>query len=260
MNEMKRKNLINYVFLGCVIILFLWSLFSIQMNGIKETSWDVTKSIFSGIFHPDFAFVYDGSGEDLLGLLLLTIGIGFLGTMISIVGAIPLAFLSAANMWKYPIFAKIGKFFLTVIRVFPEMVLAIIFVKMVGPGAFAGVLAIGFHSIGMLGKLYAEAIEKIDKGPVEAMQAVGANWWQILFYAYLPQIIPAFLSLGLNRFEISVRSATILGVVGAGGIGTPMLFAIAARGWNRVGIILLGIMVTITLIDWLSGLLRKKLQ
>ena len=152
-----------------------------------------------------------------------------------------------------------GKFVLSFIRTFPELVMAIMFIKAVGPGSFAGVLALGLHSIGMLGKLFSEEIENMDLGPTEALVATGANRFQVLWFAVIPQVIPGFLSYTLYRFEINVRSAAILGVIGAGGIGTPLIFALTSRDWNRVGIILLGIIVMVTIIDLISGYLRKKI-
>jgi phosphonate transport system permease protein len=137
--------------------------------------------------------------------------------------------------------------------------MAIIFIKAVGPGSFAGVLALGLHSIGMLGKLFSEEIENMDLGPTEALMATGANRFQTLWFAGIPQVIPGFISYTLYRFEINVRSATILGVIGAGGIGTPLIFALTSRDWNRVGMILLGIIVMVTMIDLISGYLRKKI-
>ena len=126
-----------------------------------------------------------------------------------------------------------GKFVLSFVRTFPELVMALLFIKAVGPGSFAGVLALGLHSIGMLGKLYSEGIENIDKGPKEALIATGANRFQILWYAVLPQVLPDFLSYTLYRFEINVRSAAILGVIGAGNWHTSN-FALSSRNWSRV--------------------------
>lgn len=131
---------------------------------------------------------------------------------------------------------------------------------MVGPGPFAGVLAIGVHQIGMLGKLYTEEMEAMDEGPVEAMTAVGAGFWQNMFYARIPQLMPIFSSLSLNHFEIAVRSASTLGLVGAGGIGAPLIFAIQARNWDKVSIILLGVVAAVFVIDTLAGVIRKKLR
>jgi len=111
----------------------------------------------------------------------------------------------------------------------------------------------------MLAKLYSEAIENMDQGPSESVVSAGGNRWDILAYATLPQLVPEFISFTLYRFELAVRSASILGMVGAGGIGTPMIFAINARNWSRVGIILIGIIITVTIIDFISGQLRKRL-
>jgi phosphonate transport system permease protein len=155
--------------------------------------------------------------------------------------------------------STIGKFILTVIRVFPEIILALMFVKAVGPGSYAGVLAIAVHSIGMLGKLYSEAVENLDRGPSEAILAAGGNNIETLTIATLPDVMPQFVSAALYRFELAVRSATILGLVGAGGIGTDLIFATSTRNWPRVGIILIGIIIMVTLIDFASGQLRKRL-
>ncbi|EPR75735.1 Phosphonate ABC transporter permease protein phnE1 [Leifsonia rubra CMS 76R] len=230
--------------------------------GRLGTSWSlVFAAIVDGFLNPDWAFVENGSSEDLLSLLLLTVAIAFGGTVVAVIGAAPLAFLAASRPGRrrgvVPV--STGVFF-TIVRTFPEIVLAVIFVKMVGPGPFAGALAIGVHTIGMLGRLYAEEIEKLDSGSDEAMVAAGASRTQVLIYSQLPRLVPQFLSLALNRFEIAVRSATILGIVGAGGIGTPIIFAVASRSWDRVGIILIGVIVTVSLIDWISGVLRRRLR
>ena len=205
-------------------------------------------------------YVYDGSGEDLISLLLLTIGIAFLGTAIATVLAIPFALVSSRTLWHNPVVPRVGKFACNVLRAFPELVYAIIFVRVVGPGPFAGALAIGVHQIGMLGKLFTEQIEAMDEAPVEAVRAVGGNFWQSLFYARLPQLMPIFSSLSLNHFEIAVRSASTLGLVGAGGIGAPLIFAIQARNWATVSIILIGVVVAVFAIDLLGGAIRKRLR
>ncbi|MGR3741216.1 phosphonate ABC transporter, permease protein PhnE [Companilactobacillus sp. DQM5] len=244
-----------------IVIIYIWSISGIGNIGIKDSAKEVSKSIFSGLFNPDWSYVYNGSGEDLVSLIIQTLAIAFLGTFISAILSVPFAFLSAhikkgGRKFK----SQTGKVILIIIRTFPEIVLAIMFIKAVGPGAFAGVLALSIHSIGMLGKLFSETLENADFGPSEAITSVGANKSQVLFFATLPTVLPEFLSLTLYRFEIAVRSASILGMVGAGGIGTPLIFAIQTRSWNRVGIILIGIIITVTLIDFISGILRKKLS
>lgn len=240
--------------------IFLWGFSGIPLNGIKSTAGQVLGSILNGLFHPDWSYVYSGDGEDLITALLETLAIAFLGTFISAILAVPLAFWAAKTTRKFfsPKSAT-GKLLLTVIRVFPELVLAIMFTKAVGPGAYAGVLALGFHSVGMMGKLFSEAIENIDRGPNEAIAAAGGSALDGLTMATFPAVLPEFMNYTLYRFEISVRSASILGIVGAGGVGAPLIFALSTRSWPRVGIILIGIVVMVTAIDFISGQIRKRL-
>lgn len=244
-----------------IIAIILYSAIGIDYSGLRTFSLSMGMEVLRGLAHPQWTFLYDGSGEDLISLLLLTFGIAFLGTALATILAIPLTLLSASNLWKSQLWvAKIGKFICNVLRSFPELVYAIIFVKVVGPGPFAGVMAIGVHQIGMLGKLYTEEMEAMDETPVEAMRGVGANFWQTLFFARIPQLMPTYSSLSLNHLEIAVRSASTLGLVGAGGIGAPLIFAIQARSWEKVSIILIGIIITVFILDMLTGIIRKKLR
>lgn len=255
-----KKNKVGLGFISIALILtYIWAFAGMGVPEVKQTAGQISKAIFSGIFHPDWDYISQPGGEDLLHSLLDTLAIAVLGTFISALLCIPFAFWSAVNMSKGNTISGSGKFILSFIRTFPELVMAIMFIKAVGPGSFAGVLALGLHSIGMLGKLFSEEIENMDLGPTEALTATGANRLQTLWFAVIPQVIPGFLSYTLYRFEINVRSATILGVIGAGGIGTPLIFALTSRDWNRVGIILLGIIIMVTLIDLISGYLRKKI-
>lgn len=257
--KVTRRRLKRWLIALIVILIYAWAFYGMPALHFQATSWMVTKSIFSGLFHPDWSYVYDPDGEDLLRKLLETLAIAVLGTIVSAFLCFPFAFWAARNLSRSFLISGSGKFLLAFIRTFPELVMALLFIKAVGPGSFAGVMALGIHSIGMLGKLYAEGIEMIDHGPTEALTATGANKFQTFWFAVIPQVIPAFLSYTMYRFEINVRSATILGVIGAGGIGTPLIFALDTRSWSRVGIILLGIIVMVTLIDYISGYLRKKI-
>lgn len=247
--------------IGAVVIaIFAWGFSGVPINGIKSTAGQVLGSIVNGLIHPDWSYVYSGDGEDLLTALLETLAIAFLGTFISAVLAVPLAFWAAKTKKNFfSAKSASGKLLLTVIRVFPELVLAIMFTKAVGPGTYAGVLALGFHSVGMMGKLFAEAIENIDRGPNEAIAAAGGSSLDGLSMATFPAVLPEFMNYTLYRFEISVRSASILGIVGAGGVGAPLIFALSTRSWPRVGMILIGIVVMVTVIDFISGQIRKRL-
>ncbi|MFD1954545.1 phosphonate ABC transporter, permease protein PhnE [Paenibacillus thailandensis] len=254
-----KKNPYRWLIYIALIAVYVWALAGVPFSGFKETAGQVMKSIVAGIFSPDWDYVYLPDGEDLLRGLLDTLAISVLGTFISAVLCIPFAFWASRNMSRFRAASGAGKAVLSFIRTFPEIIMALLFIKAVGPGSFAGVMALGLHSIGMLGKLFSDEVENIDRGPIEALTASGANRLQVLWYAVIPQVLPGFLSYTLYRFEINVRSATILGVIGAGGIGTPLIFALSTRSWDRVGIILLGIVVMITIIDLISGAIRKKL-
>lgn len=260
---MKREKNKGKTILATAAILgvIIWCVTGIDYSGISTFSPAMAGDVFCGLLKPDWSFVYDGSGEDLLSLLGLTIGIAFLGTAIGVLFAVPVSLLSSANLWKHvPAVSRAGKVFCDLLRAFPELVYAIVFVKVAGPGPFAGALAIGVHQIGMMGKLFAEEMEHSEERTAEAMDAVGAGFWQTMFYARFPQVMPLYSSLTLNHFEIAVRSAATLGLVGAGGIGAPLVFAIQARNWSTVSIILLGVVITVFLIDFLSGEIRKRLR
>lgn len=256
--EVSKK---TWLLWGLFVVLFLLSAMDLDYSGLSTFSLAMGRDVLKGLSQPDWSFFYDGSGEDLFSLLLLTIGIACLGTMIATVLAIPITLLSAANLWSAtPWVAKIGKFICNALRAFPELVYAIIFVKVVGPGPFAGVMAIGVHQIGMLGKLFTEEMEAMDERLTEEMQAVGANFWQTMFFVRVPYLMPIYSSFALNHFEIAVRSAATLGLVGAGGIGAPLIFAIQTRTWSKVSIILIGVVITVFALDQITGIIRKKLR
>lgn len=254
----KHSGLFTFLLLAAIIIFCAWGL---DYSALSSFSWSTFLDTLKQLFRPDFSYFYDGSGEDVFSLILITIAIAFAGTAIGTVLAIPFTLLASRNLWpKNSVIPRIGKLILDVLRSFPELIYAIIFVKVVGPGAFAGVLAIGVHQIGMLGKLFAEEMEKMNEDAVEACKSVGANSVQTMFYARIPQLMPIYASLVLNHFEIGVRSASTLGLVGAGGIGAPLIFAIQARNWDKVSIILLAVIVTVYALDILTGYIRKRLK
>ncbi|MCA0969616.1 phosphonate ABC transporter, permease protein PhnE [Halobacillus litoralis] len=199
----------------------------------------------------------------IVGLIVETLAIAFTGCIMAAILAVPLGFFTAKNMMGNTLIGRIThaffKLWLNATRTFPEILLALIFVASIGPSPFAGVLAIAIGSTGMLGKLFGETIETVDMSLVETMQANGATRIQVLFYAILPQVVPEFLSYAMYRFEIDVRASTILGVIGAGGIGTLIVISAANRNWGEVGLIVLCIIVVVTVIDYLSAYARKKL-
>ncbi|MCJ1655389.1 phosphonate ABC transporter, permease protein PhnE [Staphylococcus sp. NRL 16/872] len=255
----KQKMIKNWIIAIVVFAIIAWGFAGMPALELKSKSIEILKSIFKGLFHPDWGYVYIPAGEDLLRGLLETFAIAVIGTFIAAIICIPFAFLGARNLVKARPVTGITKFILSVIRVFPEIVMALIFIKAVGPGSFSGVLALGIHSVGMLGKLFVEDIERLDFASVESLKASGANKTKTLVFAVIPQILPSFLSLVLYRFELNLRSASILGLIGAGGIGTPLIFALQTRSWDRVGIILIGLVIMVAIVDLISGAIRKRI-
>lgn len=255
----KQRVIKRWVIAIVVALIVIWGFAGMPVLELKSKSVEILKAIFSGLFHPDLGYIYIPEGEDLLRGLLETFAIAVIGTFIAAIICIPFAFLGANNLVKLRPVTGTTKFILSVIRVFPEIVMALIFIKAVGPGSFSGVLALGIHSVGMLGKLFVEDIESLDFTSVESLKASGANKTKTLVFAVIPQILPSFLSLILYRFELNLRSASILGLIGAGGIGTPLIFALQTRSWDRVGIILIGLVIMVAIVDLISGAIRKRI-
>jgi phosphonate transport system permease protein len=184
-----------------------------------------------------------------LGLLFDTMIIAFLGTLLGTVGALVFCFAGSRNLAPAPWLYFVVRRLTEIARAVPELVYALIFVFAFGLGPLPGVLAILVHSSGALGKLFSEVNENIDMGPVEGVRAAGGNWFQIVRLAVLPQVLPNYLSYALLRFEINVRSAAVIGFVGAGGIGQELMFVIRQFVYTDISAIVLMIMLTVSLID-----------
>jgi phosphonate transport system permease protein len=188
-----------------------------------------------------------------------TLLIAYLGTLLGAIGGFFLCFLASANLnpnkWSRGIVRRLLEFSRTV----PELVFALIFVVAFGLGPLPGVLAIAIHTMGALGKLFAEVVENIDMKSVEGVSATGATWWQTVHFAAVPQVLSNFASYGLLRFEINVRGASVMGFVGAGGIGQELIEAIRKFYYSDVSALLILIIVTVVLIDLGTECLRHRL-
>jgi phosphonate transport system permease protein len=197
--------------------------------------------------------------ERWLRLLGETLLMAYVGTILGAGGAFFLSFLAAANVAPNR-WLRIGvRRFCELCRTVPELVFALIFVIAFGLGPVAGVLALVVHCVGALGKLFAEVIENIDMKPVEGVHATGAPWHVAMRYGALPQVLPTFVSYALLRFEINVRSAAVIGFVGAGGIGVDLLEAIRKFYYSDVSAMLVLIVITVSLIDFGTGIVRHRL-
>lgn len=197
--------------------------------------------------------------EKWAGLLLDTLLIAYLGTLFGVIGGFLLCFAASANLVGNPRIRFAARRFLEFCRTVPELVFALIFVIAFGLGPMPGVLAIAIHTMGALGKLFAEVAENIDMKPVEGVRACGASWPEMIRYGVIPQVLPGFASYGLLRFEINVRSASIMGFVGAGGIGQDLLEAIRSFYYSDISAILVLIILTVFTIDIVTERLRHSL-
>ncbi len=190
---------------------------------------------------------------------LETIYIALWGNVIAIVIGLPLGVLAASNVTRSAPLRAAAKALLNLQRSISEMIWAVFFVAAVGLGPFPGALALGVNFGGILGRLYAEALENIDPGPVEALAATGASRLQVILYAMFPQALPQFVTYNLYWFEVGVRSATVLGMVGAGGIGFELVTTIRLFEWRETGVVLLLILAMVTLIDLASTWIRARI-
>ncbi|MGP4063570.1 phosphonate ABC transporter, permease protein PhnE [Oceanobacillus sp. M65] len=203
---------------------------------------------------PNWAYV-----DNITPAMLETIRMAVVGTTIGAVLAIPIALFSASNVFKsswiwYPV-----RFVLNLVRTIPELLLAAIFVAIFGLGPLPGIFALGIFSVGIIAKLTYESIEAIDKGPLESMTAVGANKLQWIRCAVIPQVSAHFITYVLYTFEVNIRAAAILGLVGAGGIGLYYDRTLGFLEYDKVSTIILFTLVVVLIIDYFSGKLREKL-
>ncbi|MCA1755131.1 MAG: phosphonate ABC transporter, permease protein PhnE [Spirochaeta sp.] len=195
----------------------------------------------------------------ILYALVESINIAVLGTIVAVVLALPVAYLGAQTVTPNRVTLWLARVIIVATRSVDTIIWALIFVAILGPGPLAGILAVAFRSIGFLGKLIAEAIEEIDWGPVEAMQAAGASRAHIVTYAIVPQVVPSFWAITILRWDINIRESTVLGLVGAGGIGLIFQGAIDTFKWNTVSLVLIVIVMVVFAGELVTGIVRRKL-
>ncbi|HAB46990.1 MAG TPA: phosphonate ABC transporter, permease protein PhnE [Lautropia sp.] len=198
--------------------------------------------------------------ERLWAPLIETIHIATLGTLLALVVAIPLAFLAATNTTpSVRLVRPLALLTIVASRSINSLIWGLLLVTIVGPGTLAGILAIALRSLGFIGKLLYEGIEEIDQAPIEALSATGASRLQIIDYGVVPQIMPSLVAISLFRWDINIRESTVLGLVGAGGIGLLLESSLSRLAWPEVTVILLAILVTVVISEWLSAQARKSM-
>jgi len=241
-----------------VIILFLWSTSAIQLNNLTANGLEIAGNILKGLVNPDLDLLFTFTQKGVPYLLLETMAIALLGTIVGGILAIPLAFLSASNIVPKPV-SVIVRFLLIIIRTIPAIVYGLMFIRVTGPGPFTGVLTMSLTSIGMLSKLYVDVIEDLDTSVLESMESIGCTTFEKIRFGIIPQLTAMFLSIVIYRYDMNLRDAAILGLVGAGGIGAPLIFAMNSYRWSEAGSILIGLIVLILVIEVISNKIRTKL-
>ena len=241
-----------------IVIVALLAILSIRITGF-DLSVLVTKGgkffdILKAMFPPNTAYL-----GKIWQPLWDTIKMSFLGSFIGAVLAIPFAIAAASNIVTNRAVVFLVRLFLSLVRTLPTLVCALIATYIFGLGTMAGTCAIAVFTFAYVGKQLFEIIETVDMGPYEAMEALGATRLRAFTAAVFPQVLPTYLSVSLFCLEGNVRYASILGYVGAGGIGAPLIFAMNSYRWNEVGAILLGLIVLVLIIEWISAKIRVKL-
>ena len=240
---------------GGIIVLLVISFGPAEMSKLPKLfeNSDNMRQFGREFLHPDFS-----DWTFLVSQMWLTVQIALWGTAIAVLIAVPLGLLGARNVTPSYVQLPIRRL-MDVLRSVPDLVIGTIFVVAVGLGPFAGVMALALNTGGVLGKLFSEAVESIDKGPVEGVRATGAAPLQEVVWGVIPQVAPLWTSYALYRFESNSRAATVLGLIGAGGIGQILFDSLNSFSYSRVSAIAIVIVVAVSLIDLLSQTIRGRL-
>lgn len=252
--ELRKKSWLDMVAMAAVLVLLMLAWKGAEMNRIPFLWTDRANMVayLSDFFPPEFR-----DWRDYISEMVVTIEIALWGTFLSIVFSIPFGLMSSENIAPWWVVQPTRRL-MDAFRAINEIVFAMLFVVAVGLGPFAGVMAVFVHTTGVLAKLFSEAVEAIEEGPVEGIRATGANKIEEIIYGVIPQIMSLWVSYSLYRFESNVRSATILGIVGAGGIGMVLYESIRGFQYAQTCAIMIFIIITVVVLDFISQHLRKR--
>lgn len=254
----KQWSFYQTLFISTVILVYAWHVIEIDLFKLF-TNAGKAGHIISGLLKPNLSIF-----QETLSELLKTLLMAFTATIFGTIVAVPLSFFAAQNLMSHnggslAVYYTV-RTILNILRSVEPLIMAIIFAVWVGIGPFAGVLALMVHSIAALGKLYSEQIESIDRGPIEAVSATGANRFQTVIYAVIPQIVTPFTSFTIYRWDINVRMSIIIGAVGGGGIGQSLFQYIGLLKWKSAGMVLWLVVAAVWLMDIGSAKLRDKIN
>jgi phosphonate transport system permease protein len=248
-----RASLLRYAALAAIVLTALAFTGMLDRQRLLE-GVPALAQIASEMVPPDFA-----RWRAWLRPLLDTLAMSVAGTALAVALALPLALLAAPNTSPHPAVQQGARMVLNVLRSIPELIMGILFVAAVGFGALPGVLALGLHSVGMVGKFFAESIEHADPRPIEAAHAAGGSRLQVILRAVLPQTLPQMADTTIYRWEYNFRASTVMGAVGAGGIGTELMGSLRLMDYPQVGAILLCILGCVTVVDAIGQRIRHGL-
>ena len=251
----KPVNVFRWVATTVVVAIVAWSVVGLDAKWSRlldapSDLWTLARLMFTQMEAADI--------RPLIGKMWESIAIAWMGTLIAAIFAVPISFFAAANLVGRPV-SWLVRQVLNILRAVPEIIIALAFIPVFGLTPMAGVLAIGIGSIGTLGKLFYEIIEGIDPGPVEAVDAVGASRFQRLRWGVVPQVMPELTSFILYRFEVNIRASAVLGVIGAGGIGSDLAQSLQFKQWGAAGLALIIVVIGTIMVDTISGFVRRRI-
>lgn len=248
----RHAGLAAAIVLVCLISLWITGFFDAErlLEGLPALG-----QLASEMVPPDFS-----RWQAWVRPLIDTLAMSIAGTALAVAISLPLALLAAPNISPNAFVYQSCRIMLSALRSVPEIIMGIIFVAAVGFGALPGVLALALHSVGMVGKFYAEAIEHVDPKPLEAARAAGASSLQVITHAVLPQVLPQLADITVYRWEYHFRASAVLGIVGAGGIGFELIAALRIIRYDQVSAILLTILLCVIVVDAIGAWLRKQLK
>ncbi len=247
-----RRTIPEGVILLGIILAAAWSTGLLDIARLREGAPDLL-SLVGEMIPPDFT-----RAGAWVKPVLSTLSMSVAGTALAILFAAPVGILAARTTSPNRVVYLLARTLLNLLRAVPELILGIVFVAAVGFGALPGVLALGFHSVGMIGKFFAESIENADQAPIDAIRATGAGSLQVIAHGILPQVWPYWRDVMIYRWEYNFRASTVLGAVGAGGIGFELIAALRVMQYREVLAIILVILVMVTLVDGLGRMLQSR--
>jgi len=238
---------------GVAVFMFCWQHIAQVTNwGFVKDAPHIAGDIWDRATPPKWSYI-----DKLWRPLWDTLNIATLGTFLAVLFAVPVAFMAARNTTPSKLIARpLALLIIVSSRSINSIIWAVLFVTIIGPGILAGLVAISLRSIGFLAKLLYEAIEEVDTSQVEAIEATGANRWQVIAYGIVPQIMPTFAGITVFRWDINIRESTVLGLVGAGGIGLQLQSSLNTLAWPQVSLILITIFIAVIISEWVSAKVR----